>query len=46
MSDSAKVFPHSAVEAIAFLWLQQQDLKGKSPKEIYDMFWAAVAAIR
>lgn len=44
MSESA--FPCSAEEAIAMLYVQSQDLSGKSPSEIYTMYLTAYYEIR
>ena len=33
-------------EALAMLWLEHQDLKGKTPTELHDLYWAAVKEIR
>lgn len=41
-----KSFPKSAPEFLASLWLQQQDLKGKSPVEISDMYDKALSEIK
>ena len=46
MDNSVYAFPSSREEALAMLWLEQQDLKGKSPKELHDMYWDAVKEIR
>ncbi len=46
MDNSVYAFPTSREEALAILWLQQQDLKGKSPAEIHDLYWIAVKEIR
>lgn len=31
-------FPNSRTEALAMLYLQSQDLKDKTPEEIYEMY--------
>ncbi len=46
MDNSVYAFPSSREEALAMLWLEQQDLKGKTPAQIHDMYWAAVKEIR
>ncbi len=46
MDNSVYAFPSSREEALAMLWLEQQDLKGKTPTELHDMYWAAVKEIR
>lgn len=40
MSDNISLssFPSSSKQAIAFLYTQNQDLKGKTPNEIYDIY--------
>lgn len=40
-----ELFPRTLSEAVAFLYLQNQDLKGKSPSEIYEMYITALAEI-
>lgn len=43
MADDVKLstFPSSVEEAIAMLYLKEQDLIGKTPVEIYNMYWDA-----
>jgi len=43
MADDVKLstFPSSVEEAIAMLYLKEQDLTGKTPVEIYNMYWDA-----
>lgn len=45
MNDSVKItsgtFPKDVFEALAFEYVKNQDLTGKSPKEIYEMYKAA-----
>ena len=41
-----KAFPSSAYEYIAMLWIQQQDLTGKSSLEIADMYYNALSEIK
>lgn len=36
-----KFFPGNYIEALAILYIQNQDLKGKSPAEIHEMYWRA-----
>lgn len=38
-------FPRNYREALAMLYLQQQDLKGKSPTDIYTMYLDAFEEI-
>ena len=35
-----KTFPSSNIEALALLYVQNQDLKGKTPAEIHTMYQA------
>lgn len=37
-SNSFHTFPKDYAEALAILYLQNQDLRGKSPSEIHTMF--------
>ena len=46
MDSSVYAFPTNREEALAMLWLEKQDLSGKSPTEIHDMYWKAVKEIR
>lgn len=39
-------FPKSHYEALALLYLQAQDLKGKSPAEIQTMYFEALTELR
>ena len=43
MSDAVKLstFPASVEEEIAMLYVKAQDLTGKSPVDIYNMYWDA-----
>lgn len=42
MSDvSLSTFPESTSEALAMLYVQSQDLTGKTPEEICEMYWDA-----
>jgi len=38
MSEKFNVFPSTKSQALAMLYLQHQDLKGKTPTEIYSMY--------
>lgn len=38
MSESVKGFPSSSTEALAYLYIKQQDLHGKTPAEIHTMY--------
>lgn len=40
-----KTFPSNVAEAIALLYIQNQNLSGKSPVEIYRMYQVALAKI-
>ena len=39
-------FPQSRYEALALLYLQAQDLKGKSPAEIQTMYFETLTELR
>ena len=46
MSDASNsAFPSDRSEALAMLYLQNQDLKGKTPEEIQTMYFEAYYAI-
>lgn len=34
-------FPSSREEALAWLYIQNQDLTGKTPEEISELYWSA-----
>lgn len=34
-------FPSSRAEALAWLYIQNQDLTGKTPEEIDELYWSA-----
>lgn len=38
---SLRTFPESTSEALAMLYLQSQNLTGKTPEEICEMYWDA-----
>ncbi len=40
-NDALKTFPDNYAEALAMLYLQNQDLRGKSPSEIHTMYQEA-----
>ena len=48
MNDSVSLstFPANKFEAIAMLYVQQQDLSGKTPEEIYDLYETTVDQLR
>ena len=46
MSDSFKCFPSTEMEAIAFLYVQNQDLTNKSAAEIHVMYREALKEIK
>ena len=48
MSDDVKLnsFPGSETEALAFLYVQSQDLTGKTPAEISTMYYEAYYAVQ
>lgn len=39
-------FPRNSVDALAMLYVQNQDLKEKSPEEICEIYWNAYFRIR
>lgn len=39
MSDALKTFPDSYLEALTMLYLQNQDLTGKTPEELCALYW-------
>jgi hypothetical protein len=39
-------FPSTKAEALTLLYLQNQDLSGKSPKEIADLYTSTIEEIR
>lgn len=39
-------FPRNSIDALAMLFVQNQDLKGKSPEEICEIYWNAYFRIR
>ena len=39
-------FPSNSTEALAMLYIKSQDLQGKSPEEICEMYWNAYYHIR
>ena len=41
-----KTFPSSNIEALALLYVQIQDLKGKTPAEIHTMYQDALYEIK
>ena len=41
-----KTFPSSNIEALALLYVQNQDLKGKTPAEIHTMYQVALYEIK
>lgn len=45
-NETLKTFPASYAEALAMLYLQNQDLSGKTPSEIHTMYREAVQEIR
>ena len=46
MSESVKTFPSDESEALAFLYIQNQDLSGLTPPQIYDEYRKAYKEIR
>ena len=43
---SLDVFPSDRFEALAMLYLQNQDLSGKTPTELHDMYWSVLKEIQ
>ena len=41
-----KTFPSSDIEALALLYVQNQDLRGKTPAEIHTMYQDALYEIK
>lgn len=39
-------FPSNKLEALAFLYIKRQDLSGKSPEELVDMYTDAYDRVR
>lgn len=46
MDSSVYAFPSSREEALAMLWLEKQDLSGKTPAELHTMYWETLKEIR
>lgn len=47
MSDTElRAFPQGATEALAMLYVQNQDLSGRSPEDICKIYWEAYYRIR
>lgn len=47
MSDTdLRAFPQNSTDALAMLYVQSQDLRGKSPEEICEIYWNAYYRIR
>lgn len=44
--ETSGLFPKNEQEAIAYLYVQNQDLSGKTPTEIYDMYHAALNELK
>lgn len=40
-----KSFPSDRYEALALLYMENQSLKGKTPTELLEMYWAAYKEI-
>lgn len=40
MDTNLRTFPDSYVEALTMLYLERQDLTGKTPEELAEMYWA------
>mgnify|MGYP006956100024 FL=1 len=46
MSDPVTSFPSTRAEALALLYVQAQDLRDKSPKDIFTIYQSAYMSIR
>lgn len=47
MSDvSLNTFPSNSIDALALLYVQNQDLSGKTPERICEIYWEAYFRIR
>lgn len=47
MSDTElRAFPQNSIEALTMLYVQSQDLSGKSPEDICEIYWNAYYRIR
>ncbi len=46
MDDSFYTFPSTREEALTMLYLENQDLSGKTPAQIHTMYWETIKAIR
>ena len=45
-NETFRIFPSDYSEALAILYLQNQDLNGKTPSEIHTMYRKAIYEIR
>ena len=41
MADTLQTFPKNSIEALALLYLQNQDLSGHTPEELVELFYDA-----
>lgn len=39
MNNAPKTFPSDYVEALTMLYLERQDLTGKTPEDLAEMYW-------
>ena len=46
MTDSLKTFPSSDAEALAMLYIQNQDIKGLSPEQLAELYVQTLRQVR
>ena len=46
MSETTKIFPANKYEALALLYIQQQDISGLTPKELVERFDSVCAEMK
>ena len=46
MADQLRAFPETAQQALAMLYVQSQDLTGKTPADLQTMYYEALYQIR
>lgn len=39
MENSLKTFPENSTDALTMLYLERQDLTGKTPEELVELYW-------
>ena len=42
----AKAFPDNFMDGLVMLYLEQQDLTGKTPEELVELYWETLYRIR